>query len=149
MREQINKVYLAARYSRHPEMRSIRESLGADFGIQVTSHWLDTDAQQAVEGAKNEDGSAASFTPEFLQQYPERCYHLAAQDLRDIDAADTIIFFSGSGRKGGMHVEFGYAYARDKRMIVVGDRENVFHTLPSITVYPTWSALARDLRRRQ
>lgn len=60
----------------------------------------------------------------------------ARLDLRDVDGADALIFFSespeGSRTRGGKHVEFGYAMARGKRIFIVGPCVNVFHHLPEI-----------------
>ena len=64
-------------------------------------------------------------------------YTYAAVDVADVYAADAIVAFSepsnmtGSSR-GGRHVEFGLALAWKKMIIVVGPRENVFHTLPVV-----------------
>jgi hypothetical protein len=41
---------------------------------------------------------------------------------------------------GGRHVEFGYGMAKGKRLVLIGERENVFHDHPSVEVYPTLSA---------
>ena len=38
----------------------------------------------------------------------------------------------------GHHVEFGYALAQGKRIILVGHRENVFNYLPEIEFVETW-----------
>lgn len=40
--------------------------------------------------------------------------------------------------RGGRHVEFGMALAMDKRLVVVGPRENVFHLLPAVEQFDTW-----------
>jgi hypothetical protein len=41
--------------------------------------------------------------------------------------------------RAGRHVEFGYALAREKRMIVVGDvKENIFHYLPQVKHFATF-----------
>jgi hypothetical protein len=40
--------------------------------------------------------------------------------------------------RGGHHVEFGYALAQGKRIILVGHRENVFNYLPEIEFIETW-----------
>lgn len=54
-------------------------------------------------------------------------------DLRDLDAAEAIIFFAeapeGSRTRGG---KFGYALAKGKRIFLVGKPVNVFHHLPEI-----------------
>jgi nucleoside 2-deoxyribosyltransferase len=131
--------YLAARYSRHPEMQAVRDVLQS-LGHQVTSRWID--CHTAITGDHSK-----SFTPEILNERPDECAVVALHDLEDLVAADAIIFFSEGGApgKGGRFVEWGYAYALGKRMILVGDRENVFHTLPWVEHYPNWPRLVMAL----
>jgi len=65
------KIYLASNYSTHPEMREHAKTLEA-LGHKVTSEW--------INGTHGGDDRA-----------------LYAQiDLRDVDAADAVIFFSES-----------------------------------------------------
>jgi len=105
------KIYLAANYSMHPEMREHAAALGA-HGHEVTSEW--------INGTHGGDDRAA----------------YARIDLRDVDAADAVIFFSESPlhsrTRGGKHVEFGYALAKGKRIFIIGGCYNVFHYLPEI-----------------
>jgi nucleoside 2-deoxyribosyltransferase len=119
------KIYLAARYSRREELLDYRAHLQA-IGHEVTSRWLHgnhqiDDAGLSVEG-----------------EHKERV-RFALEDWEDLDAADTVINFTETPRstssRGGRHVEFGAALAMDKRCIVVGPRENVFHCLPAVEVY--------------
>jgi hypothetical protein len=134
------KFYLAARYSRHPEMQGVRDVLRG-MGHEVTSRWIDLHTTITGDHSK-------SFTPEILNSRPEECQIVGVHDLEDIRAADAIVFFSENGApgmKGGRFVEWGYAYALQKRMILVGRRENVFHTLPEVEWYPNWSRLVMDL----
>ncbi len=105
------KIYLASNYSTHPEMREHAKTLEA-LGHEITSEW--------INGTHGGDDRA-----------------LYAQiDLRDVDAADAIIFFAeapeGSRTRGGKHVEFGYALAKGKRIFLVGKPVNVFHHLPEV-----------------
>ena len=46
---------------------------------------------------------------------------------------------------GGRHVEFGYALALGKALIVVGVRSHVFHELDAVTVVPDVAALVAQL----
>lgn len=117
------KIYLAARYSRKQEMMRLAETL-RENAIEVTSSWLDE-----------------PFAPDTLlnEVSPRLNMEYALTDLRDIDRADTVLFFSedplvGTPR-GGRHVEFGYAVAKGKRVVVIGQPENVFHYLPAIIMY--------------
>ena len=116
-----NKVYLAARYSRNPEMRDVRDALER-LGFSVTSQWI--------------DNHGGTLTPERLSAEPEFCSSFALTDITDLNGAAIVVSFTGNGGggKGGRHVEFGVGYALGKRCIVVGPRENVFHCLPGVEV---------------
>jgi nucleoside 2-deoxyribosyltransferase len=80
-------------------------------GVKVTSHWLDLDLS--------------------LPHNEERLSNEAWADLSDIEDADVLILYNPLSHQnkgtGGRHVEMGYALARNKRIIIVGEeRENVF-----------------------
>lgn len=105
------KIYLTARWGRREEMKAVREKLVA-AGHVCTARWLDE--------------------PE------ETPYAVAAQmDLDDIDFADALIVFTETTDvgylSGGRHVELGYALAKDKTIVLVGPRENVFCWLPQVS----------------
>lgn len=123
-------IYLAARYSRHKEMQQVAAALTSQ-GHHVTSRWILGDHDIRAHG----DSEADRYMPLWAQE-----------DWVDLYAADTCISFTeapgdipGRGR-GGRHVEQGIALAFQKRCIVVGFRENVFHWLPQIEYYATWHA---------
>lgn len=73
----------------------------------------------------------------------------AAKDISEISEGDTIILFTQDPKlpfcRGGRMHEFGYAHAAGKRCIVVGPRENIFHYLPNVEVFPTWEALLAEV----
>lgn len=118
------KIYLAANYSTHPEMRTYAETLKAS-GHEVTSEW--------INGTHGGDNKA----------------EYAHIDLRDVDSADAVIFFSeappNSRTRGGKHVEFGYALAKGKRLFIVGGCHNVFHYLPEVIQRVEFSDILRLL----
>jgi nucleoside 2-deoxyribosyltransferase len=125
-------VYLAARYSRNPEMRVVEKALVA-LGHAVTSRWI-RGTHKLPEGA----GAAAAAALRAAW---------AAEDLEDLEAADVVVAFTEEPRaerpgtpvsRGGRHVEFGYALGRKMPVVVVGWRENVFHCLPQVCFCPTW-----------
>ena len=65
----------------------------------------------------------------------------ARRDLEDILCADILILLAElqtASNTGGRHVEFGFALARNKRVMVVGSRQNLFHYLPNVETFPTW-----------
>lgn len=127
------KIYLAARYSRFPEMQGCRTILEA-MGHTVTSRWINGDHDYKGD-----------------QSPSEQRVRFALEDWDDLMAADCVISFTeepgkaGGRNRGGRHVEFGAALALGKRVIVVGFRENVFHEMPAVEFFPTWPALVLGL----
>lgn len=117
------RVYLAARYSRKNEIKSLIPVFGA-HGISVGSRWLHETSPPDVK--------LSDVSPEFLRDTAE-------VDLEDIETCDTLVFFAedpliGTPR-GGRHVEFGFALGKGKRIAVIGGPENVFHYLPGVVHY--------------
>lgn len=108
-------VYIAAPYP----MREVAAEWGRRLlldGYTVTSEWLWVDEDQPDHTSR-------------------RSY--AEKDLRHVAAADALILMTNvrgdrSG-SGGRHVEFGYALALGKRLIVCGDLESVFHHLEGVS----------------
>lgn len=127
------KYYLAAAFSRRIEMRERAGELLLNVSnSDVTSRWFH-------DGKWEQD-----FPPDMLNSRPEDCVDIAESDLDDIQRSDVLILFTGAGR-GGRHVEFGYALALGKRLVVIGAREILFHALPNVEVYQTWEEfLAHD-----
>jgi nucleoside 2-deoxyribosyltransferase len=112
-------IYLAALFSSRPEMEAIANLLRSK-GHEITARWV----YGGEDGLTRQD--------------------IAILDTDDVDAADTVVSFTfprgtlTSG--GGRHVEFGYALAKGKRLVLIGDRENVFHHFPGVELYPTLDA---------
>ena len=109
--------YLAARYSRHPEMREVRAFLEQQ-GHTVTSRWIDggheiTDVQDEANRAEYE------------------CF--ASEGWNDVLSAEASIHFTEAGaagrQRGARHVEYGIALMEHELVIVCGPRENAFHWL--------------------
>ena len=127
--------YLAARYSRREELQGYKAELEA-LGHTVYGQWL-TGAHLATE--------------EDILHRPELGRDFAVDDLLDICQADTMISFTepprSAANRGGRHVEFGIAIAREMNLAVVGPRENVFHCLPDVTVYATWAEFLAGVAR--
>jgi hypothetical protein len=125
----MSKIYLAARYSRNAEMRGVRDVLQA-LGYEVTSRWIDQHGGNLLE----------SIVAEKLNADPAGASRYAEIDIDDLRAADVVISFTSvdGGGKGGRHVEYGLALGLGKRLVLVGPREHVFHTLPAVEWYPDW-----------
>ena len=123
------KIYLASRYSRFPEMQQYAKNLDA-LGHRVTSRWILGDHDLRAHGQ--------SEAPHYMALW-------AQEDWEDLVAAETVISFTEGPRevlgraRGGRHVEFGMALALQKRCIIISFREHVFHWLPHVERYETWT----------
>lgn len=127
-------VYLAARYDRRDELRGYRKVLEY-YGFEVTSRWLDE--QEPLDSQ--------------MGQHSEEFYRETSKiDLEDVSRANGLIFFSENPlegfRRGGRHVEFGYALAEGKPIAVVGPRENVFHYTPNVYQFKSFADCISDLK---
>ncbi|MFH0901433.1 MAG: hypothetical protein V2A73_12470 [Pseudomonadota bacterium] len=145
------KVYLAARYGRRTEMLDYAMQLKAK-GHQVVSKWIDGHHELA-----SEHGAQADIAADDRERAG-----WALEDLCDLQAANCAIVFThvpnGIGReRGGYNVELGWVIGYNDgargwgapwgiRLIVVGPRVNVFHSLdlldrqPALTEhYDNWT----------
>lgn len=111
------KLYLAARFTRRAEMEEIARGLEALGRFEITARW--------VFGGENGLNRA----------------QIAMLDIEDVDRADIVVSFTHprgtltSG--GGRHVEYGYALAKNKALVIIGECENVFHLHPKAKVFAT------------
>lgn len=130
------RIYLAARYSRYEEMQGYAAQLAA-MGHVITSRWIWGGHQIS------DDGLSAEATADLRQRF-------AVEDVADLISADAVISFTEqphcSNSRGGRHVEFGLAIAHQKRLIVVGYRENIFHCLPGIEFFGDWESCLQCMR---
>lgn len=130
------RIYLAARYARHQEMRQYAREL-ITLGHTVTSRWILGDHDIRSHG----ESESATYMALW-----------AAEDWDGVLAADVVISFTEApgdvpGRsRGGRHTEFGIALTLGKRCVVIHYRENVFHWLPQVEFYSTWDAFVAALQ---
>ena len=126
------KIYLAAAYERRWELFGYRNEL-VWRGLTVTSRWVLTPEPTVPYG-----GLSTVMRAE-----------LAQEDWEDVRAADIMINFTEPGdtaaSSGGRHVELGAALAFEKRCMIVGPRENVFHCLPEVEHFETWERCLAEL----
>jgi len=129
------KLYLAAAYCRAPDMLAVRDTLTRDLGFEVTSRWMGYTAE----------ARRLSELAEGIGQL-DRAVPFADADLADLEAADVVIVFtSDDPTNGGYHTELGVALGTHKPIILVGPRQNVFHSLPRVVHYDNITALLDDL----
>lgn len=132
------RIYVAGPYQ-YKNMIIERAVELRDAGIEVTSRWLEEPHSPTTQ--------CGDLADETFRKY-------ANYDLEDIDRAGTFLLFAVAADatpipRAGRHVEFGYALARAKRIVVVGDvKENIFHYLPQVRHFATFEeALAHLLNK--
>jgi hypothetical protein len=113
------RVYIAADSFLQQEARVLRNKL-RNRGIEVTSSWIDTKLENLTAG----------ITEKQLED-------AATNNFDDIDRAVYLIAYNPLKRHkqgtGGRHVEMGYALAKFKKVLYVGEKlENVFHRHPNV-----------------
>lgn len=116
-------VYIAAPYQMREEALVLMFLL-KDEGIGCTSSWL-------TEAAEDDSDEAAR------------------RDLADIDRCDAFVAmnperFRNAGT-GGRHVEYGYAFALGKPILLFGVVSNVFHRLSEAVVIAATAELVLRL----
>ena len=111
-------IYLSARCTHREDMLAHAETLRA-LGYAVMSRWI-----EGRHGASYEDASEVQL-------------QIAAfEDREDVRKADTMLCFTkGSGAsRGDMHTVLGMAIQLRRRIIIVGERRQVFHHMLGIEV---------------
>ena len=134
------KIYLAGPYRSRAQLQRFAAELTA-LGFDVTSRWL----EETHEINAGTEGAAPALPDAVVAAHAET-------DLIDIEISEALVLFTsayvGVEGGGGRHVETGYAIARSKPVIVVGEPENVFHRLSSGVHRVTDWAHAKDTLRR-
>jgi nucleoside 2-deoxyribosyltransferase len=134
------RVYLAAPYAARDHLRPLAEELRS-LGFATTSSWI----------GEQQDINAGTVGAAVAQTQAEVEAHVV-QDFSDLNRTDVVVAFTAvtcarlccgdwlpSFNTGGRHVETGFALAKGKRVIVVGEPENVFHRAACRCV-PDWHA---------
>lgn len=120
------KLYLASKYSDMEKLNKIGTIL-ENMGHSITSKWL----KGKEEGQSRSDA--------------------ALMDADDVDRADGLVLFTEPKGTyttgGGRHWEFGYAYGKNKKCFVVGDKEHIFCHLPDVVVVDNLHALMDALEQ--
>ena len=124
------KVYLAAPYAGRDVLKGELDTW-AELGVEVTCGW--------VQGTRPLGASTYGISAESTLAEVEA--H-ATMDLADVDRADALVLYTANYLQqldpslgdvthqlhtGGRHIETGYAIAKDKPVVVLGNDENIFH----------------------
>lgn len=136
-------VYLAAPYAKRDTVRKALLPELAKVGASHTSSWLD-DEHEITDGTI---GAATDLTDGVAGEH-------ALIDLTDIDEADVFVLFTASyfgymGPSSGRHVETGYALAKGKYVVVLGQPENIFHRIDDgqVEVVDDWNSVLLAIQR--
>lgn len=116
------RIYVAASWSRQKTDAQALADILTKMGHTITSGWLKAadGADQAIE---------------------------AENDYNDVMRAEALVCITGDTEsKGGRHTELGLALALQKRVYIVGPREQVFHHHPRVTVFATVEEMIERLR---
>jgi hypothetical protein len=114
------KVYLAAQFESRFDLHDLADQI-RDLGYEIVSDWL-------YEPESNNEIADKIGTEDAPAKLLE---HIALNDVSNVVKCDYFVLFSGGGR-GGRHFETGLAYKSGATILIVGDRENVFHYLPNV-----------------
>ena len=107
----MSAIYVAAPYELKEQASVVAARLRA-LGHSVTSGWHDREDV-------NEEATAR-------------------RDLEEVEACDTLLLINvqewAHKGTGGRHVEYGYALARGKSLVIFGERTNLFHLFEAVRV---------------
>lgn len=123
----MKNIYIAARFSKRPIANALANCL-QQRGMTITSRWVKPETNHILP------------TGLFQQASDSERQRFALEDISDLRNCDTIISLQEEPRnngRGGRHIEFGYAIALYKKLIVIGPKETVFHHLPEIIWFNT------------
>ena len=115
------------------EARRIRDFITDWLGWECTSRWIDEEVVEEVV-VTLEDKKA-----------------WAIKAVEDVERCEAIILYNprsvhGSG-SGGRHVEFGYAAALGRKLILIGWPENIFHWLPIVKRFGSATDLVEEFKK--
>lgn len=115
-------IYIAARFSRRPEANELANRL-QKLGHRITSRWVKPECGHVLPTGLSQQASNSER---------ERFAQEDISDVLNCDAMVSLMEQPRSDGRGGRHVEFGMALALDKKLIIIGPRETVFHHLPEV-----------------
>lgn len=124
------KLYIAAPFGMRATVAKYAKQVEA-LGHEVVGRWFEE------EPAGGSDGALGWGSEEYARR--------AQRDLRDVGTANYFVLLAGLSTTGGKHVETGWALARGKRVAIVGELENVFHSLIP-EQYSSWDDFTSNLK---
>lgn len=129
----MTKVYLSGEYDSRYFLRGERAKL-LKAGYTVTSTWLDCETPNLER-------------PD-MRLKPQAGAMIALANYADIRISDVFIQYTSERYSPGTYVEFGYAYATARSIVIVGERRSVFHCTDRVRVVTNLNEwLASGVRR--
>ena len=123
----MEKVYIAARFSRRHECHALGKQLQS-IGHTITSRWIKPGDDHVIPSGQSERAADAERR------------RFAMEDCDDVRACDWMISLMQEPRdnsRGGRHIEFGMALGLGKRLTIIGPKETVFHHLDCVEHFET------------
>jgi hypothetical protein len=113
-------VYISANSVRHEETHQNADVLSA-FGYVISSRWHDNYGRNMP----------SQLGPEDIIANIDFCDGVARSRIGDLSKADIflLVTYSHQDEIGEMDTEFGVAIGLSKRIIIVGPKANVFHSI--------------------
>lgn len=129
------KVYVAGSFRAKHDLKNLGKLLEAN-DHECTSRWLDQEAEVVFDLGDD--------------AVKEEANREARKDFEDIDRSDAVIVDTHvTSTTGGFFVELGYALARQKPVIIVGARRNIFMFLGATQVDSWYDAIVTLNNREQ
>ncbi|MCC6909694.1 MAG: hypothetical protein IT430_17295 [Phycisphaerales bacterium] len=126
------KLYIAS----HSQIRARElKSLLENRGYVIVARWITCDSKFGH--------GAQAYTDDERRD-------LTVMDEEDVRAADALVLIAeepGHYVPGGKHVETGIAIALGRPVVVVGQRENIFHWHPLVTQVSSFEGVVSTLER--
>lgn len=117
-------VYVASRYERRADAREFADRLPS-VRCSCVATWI---------YSAPEETALTAGVPDAVRR------HWAERDWQDVSRADCLVLLSDpemTPLRGGKHVETGIALGTCKPVIVIGNRENIFHWHPLVRLVQT------------
>jgi len=131
------KFYIAARFSRRTDAHALSRRL-IGLGHIVVSRWAKPDSDHVLPVGLSECAADAQRR------------RFAMEDLEDVQACDCLVALmepdARNNSRGGRHVEFGYAMGLGKSIVVIGNRETIFHHLDAVWHYENVNQFVEECR---
>lgn len=111
-----NTIYVASAWGNKPQLRKLILPVLTQLGLQCSSRWIDYQPPKTFSAQEK-----TLANPDWIKI----ANYCSQMDLEDIDKAKAVLFvgdgYVENGGLGGMWAEFGYALAKGKIVIWLGD----------------------------